>query len=158
MFPELPRRASVNSLSEVLVASVVASTAAAARQIAPERAFRQVMGLRRMGASWIVVAAEWQLARSVLGTLVQVTSLLTRELAPPVAGGAIERGGAAPGGASTGDGSTGDGSTGGSTGGDGTDGGSTEEPPLPPGCTDLVTCTVEEVLEVPGGAGGDVLP
>jgi hypothetical protein len=158
VFPELPRRASVNSLSEVLVASVVASTAAAARQIAPERAFRQVMGLRRMGASWIVVAAEWQLARSVLGTLVQVTSLLTRELAPPVAGGAIERGGAAPGGASTGDGSTGDGSTGGSTGGDGTDGGSTEEPPLPPGCTDLVTCTVEEVLEVPGGAGGDVLP
>jgi hypothetical protein len=155
----LSDRASVGSLSEVLVASVVAATAAPARNIAPESAFRQVIGLRRIGASWIVVAAEWRLARSVLGTLVQVTSLLSRELSPSVTGGAGDTGGGAPSGSSIGGGSIGGGSGGENTGGDGTDGGSTEEPPPPPppGCTDLVTCTVEDALEVPGGVG-DTLP
>jgi len=153
VFQGLPERASVNSLSEVLVASVVAATAAPTRQIAPGSAFRQVMALRRIGASWIVVAAEWQLARSVLGTLIQVTSLLTRELSPPAAGGGDSGAG--------GTGSpTGGGSAGGSTGGDGTGDGSAGEPPPPPppGCTDLLTCTVEDALEVPGGLGGDTLP
>jgi hypothetical protein len=151
----LPKRASVNRLSEVLVASVVAATAAPAREIAPASAFRHVMGLRRIGASWIVVAAEWQLARSVLGTLIQVTSLLTRELSPPAAGPGGDTGGGATTGPSTTGPSTVGGSTGTSTGGDGTgdgstDGGdgSTEEPvPPPPGCTDLATCTVEDVLD-----------
>ena len=159
----LPRRASVNSLSEVLVASVVAFAAAPAREIAPETVFRQVMGLRRIGASWIVVAAEWQLARSVLGTLVQVTSLLTRQLSPPAVTGTSETGpgsaSTAPssGGGSTGGGSTGGGSTGGGTG-DGSGGGTEEPAPPPPGCADLVTCTVEDTLEVPGGVGEAPLP
>jgi hypothetical protein len=150
-FQEVPRRAPVDSLAEVLVASVVAVTAAPSRQIAPESAFRQVMGLRRIGASWIVVAAEWQLARSVLGTLIQVTSLLTTELSPPAVEGASETAGGASGGSS----STGGGSTGGSTGGDDPGDGPTEEPPPPTGCVDLVTCTVESALEVPGGVGGE---
>jgi hypothetical protein len=152
----VPQRASADRLSEVLVASVVAATAASSRQIAPESAFRQVMGLRRIGASWIVVAAEWQLARSVLGTLVRVTSLLTRRLSPPAAAAGADT----EGGTTTGPSAIGS-STGGSTGGDGTDGGSTgstEEPPLPPGCTELVTCTVEQVLEVPSGVDEDPLP
>jgi hypothetical protein len=163
VFRGLPERASVDTLSEVLVASVVAATAAPARHIAPESAFRQVMALRRIGASWIVVAAEWQLARSVLGTLVQATSLLTRELSPPAPGNGGATGGGGTGGSSggggTGDSFTGDGSAGGSTGGDGSGDGSTEEPPpLPPGCADLVTCTVESALEIPAGVGEDPLP
>ena len=143
----LPRRASVNRLSEILVASVVAVAAAPVREVAPETAFRQVMGLRRIGASWIVVAADWQLARSVLGTLVQVTSLLTRQLLPPAAGPGGDTGGGATTGPSTVGGSTGASTGGDGTGGDGAGDGSTEGPLPPPGCTDLATCTVEGLLE-----------
>jgi hypothetical protein len=137
----LPERASAGRLSEVLVASVVASAAAPARNVAPEDAFGQVMGLRGLGASWIVVAAEWPLGRSMIATLVEVTSLLTRGLAP-AAGPA----GLGPGeGASGGFPATGGSSGGGTGGGAGDD--PTETPVPPPGCADLITCTVEDVLD-----------
>jgi hypothetical protein len=86
----VPERAPAGRLSEALVASVVASAAAPARDVAPEDAFGQVMALRGLGASWIVVAAEWHLAPSVLGTLVQVTDLLTRVLAPTAGPGGFQ--------------------------------------------------------------------
>lgn len=150
----LPRRVPVSTLSEAVVASVVASSAAPGRQVAPEEAFRQVMALRALGASWIVVAAEWQLARSVLGLLLEVTSLLAREVAPPApAGGTGEgtnRGGSGGSGSTGGAGGTSGGSGGGGTVDDPTE----TPPPPPPECADLVTCTVEEILDT----GDDLLP
>jgi hypothetical protein len=151
----LPERASAGRLSEVLVASVVASAAAPARNVAPEDAFGQVMGLRGLGASWIVVAAEWPLGRSMIATLVEVTSLLTRGLAPA----------AGPAGLGPGEGASGGfPATGGSSGG-GTGGGAGDDPtetpvPPPPGCADLITCTLEDVLDTDLGTdpGDGVLP
>jgi hypothetical protein len=141
----VPLRAPVSRLSEALVASVVASSAAPARKIAPEEAFRQVMALRDLGASWIVVAAEWQVARSVLEALLQVTGLLSREVAP-----LAPFGGTGPGLGGTG---------GPSEGSDGTQGGGPDEPrdeappPPPEDCTDLVDCTIEDVLDIDLGDG-----
>ncbi|HEV8571845.1 MAG TPA: hypothetical protein VGR49_02205 [Actinomycetota bacterium] len=140
----LPERAPARALSEALVASVVAWAAAPVREVAPEDAFGQVMALRGLGASWMIVAAEWQLAPTALATLVQVTSLLTRGLAPSVG----------PAGAGAGEGSTSGstssaGSSGDAPGGGGTVDEPTEPPLVLPGCTDLISCTVEEVLDVP---------
>lgn len=144
------------ALSEALVASVIASTAASTRQTSPESAYQQVMALRQIGASWMVVAAEWRLAHSVLEALVQVANLLTRDLAPASTGeSARQTGGGSGGGSSSSAGGSGGGGTG--SGGGGGGGGSTEEPSPPPGCTDLLNCTVEEVLEVPE-VPGDLVP
>lgn len=137
-------RASASRLSEAVVAWVVASTAAPARKAA----FREVMALRDLGASWIVVAAEWQLARSVVEALLQVTGLLSRAAAssPAATGSGAGAGGDLPG-------STG-GTQDGGPGGGGSVGGPTEPPPLPPpDCTDLINCTVEDVLDLDVGDG-----
>jgi hypothetical protein len=142
----IPQRAPAARLSEALVASVVASAAGPARDVAPEDVFGQVMALRRLGASWIVVAAEWRLARSVLETLVrQVSTLLTSVLAPSVGPGSpfLESGGTR----------TGSPSSGGSSGGETSGGAIVDEPTGPPSpeppssCLDLLSCTVEDVLD-----------
>ncbi|MGH2682522.1 MAG: hypothetical protein ACRDIX_04725 [Actinomycetota bacterium] len=149
----LPERAAAGRLSEALVASVVASAAGPARDVSPERAFSQVMALRGLGASWIVVAAEWNLARSILGTLVrQVTALLTTELAPSTAAPGAAGVGGGTGGGSPG---TGGGPSGGGTGSGGTVDEPTEPAPPEPACLDLLTCTVEDVLDT--DIGDDLL-
>lgn len=149
----IPERAPASRLSEALVASIVADAAVPAGGDAAEKAFARVMSLRGLGASWIVVAAEWQLARSGLASLLEITRFLSdlTSSGPPGAGNGGAEGG---GGGSSATAGSSEGGTGGGTGG-----GETEPSPVPPPpCTDLVTCTVEEVLDLPADLEGAPLP
>jgi hypothetical protein len=147
-----------------LVASVVAARLAAANAMPVLSALRRVVEELRLGASWSVVVAQWEVARgALLAALDRVSELVVRVLAPPTPReeAATPNGSAA---GSTGAGSTSTGSSGtsssttgsgGSSGGSPPGGGGGEgpgddpEPPPPPECTDLVQCTVEGII------GGD---
>jgi hypothetical protein len=152
-----------------LVASVVAARVASDLAMPALDALRGVVGEIRLGASWSVVMAQWEVARGALmSALGQIFDLVERALAPPPApgGGAGTTGGSTGGSTSSGaSGSTGGssstgGTSGGSTGGGSDDGGGggssggggTTEPP---GCADLIQCTVEGVI---GEDGVDLVP
>jgi hypothetical protein len=162
--------------AESVVAAVAAREAARLLGESLVQVLRGVIDLRLLGADWIVVVAEWELARSeILTRLNEVTDLIARVVAPPPAASQSLAGGSAgSGGGSTGTGSTestggGSGGGGDSSGGGGggettttTTGGSggttggtggTDPTPPPPGCTNEIECTVEDVVGELGGPG-----
>jgi hypothetical protein len=150
-----------------LVASVVAARLAAANAMPALSALRRVIEELRLGASWSVVVAQWEVARgALLAALDRVSELVVRVLAPPTPRETAASNGSAAG--STGGGFTstgtsgttsttsgGGGSSGGSPpgGGGGGGGGGDPEPPPPPECTDLVQCTVEGIIGGDDGLG-----
>jgi hypothetical protein len=171
--PLSPRRAlsMVRDLSPAtgLVASAVATRLAADQAMPALAALGSVVDEVRLGASWTVVMARWEVARGeLLSALARISDLVVRALAPPppdevgpagdstggsTAGGSTSGGSGGSSTASSGD-TSGGGSDGGGGGGDGGgDGGGGGNEPTPPGCTDLVECTVEGVIG-DGGLGG----
>jgi hypothetical protein len=154
------------SLSEALVAAMVAIQAARRDALSSLDALREVVRLRELGASWIVVVAQWQLyTDAILNGLARITDLIARTLIPVVATGGTD---AAIGGATSTSTSTGDGSgTGGTgsqtdtgtgtggddnTGGSGNDGGDGDGGDQP-SCGSEVECAVEDVIGEAGGVG-----
>jgi hypothetical protein len=154
------------SPSEALVAAMVAIQAARLDALSSLDALREVVRLRELGASWIVVVAQWQLyTDAILNGLARITDLIARTLIPVVATGGTD---AAIGGATSTSTSTGDGSgTGGTgsqtdtgtgtggddnTGGSGNDGGDGDGGDQP-SCGSEVECAVEDVIGEAGGVG-----
>jgi len=144
----IPEPLSVNALSVIselspaggLVASALAVRVASDLAIPALEALRRIVGEIRLGASWSVVVAQWEVARAaLLDGLARISDLVVRALAPPPgqagspANGRPARGssagstsggttnGSSPGASSSG-GST-DGGAAGGTGGSGTGGG-----------------------------------
>jgi hypothetical protein len=151
-----------------LVASVVAARLAVDQAMPALLALRRIVEELRLGASWSLVMAQWELGRDALeSALARISVLVVRALAPPPtpteepsptpgtssssggststapSGGASSSG--SSGGSSGGGSSGGSGGGGGGSGGGGGGGGGGGEPP-PPGCADLVQCTVEGVV------------
>jgi hypothetical protein len=150
-----------------LVASVVAARLAVDQAMPALLALRRIVEELRLGASWSLVMAQWELGREALeSALARISDLVVRALAPPPApteepsptpgtsSGSSPSGGStstAPSGGTSSTGSSGGTSGGGSSGGGGGGGsgggggGGGGDPP-PPGCADLVQCTVEGVI------------
>jgi len=155
------------SPSEALVAAMVAIQAARRDALSSLDALREVVRLRELGASWIVVVATWQLyTDAILDGLARITDLIARTLIPVVATGGTDAtiGGAATttsSGGGSGTGSPGSqtgtdtgGSTGGSDdGGGGGDGGGGDGGGDPDPCASEVECAVEDVIGEAGGVG-----
>jgi hypothetical protein len=159
---------------EALVAAMVAIQAARTDGVSSLGALREIVRLRELGASWIVVVARWQLyTDAILKALARITDLIARTLIPVVATGGTDvgvggtasttststGGGGGTGetgsqtdtgtGDDTGGGDTGGGDTGGGdTGGGDTGGGGGDRNP----CVGEVECAVQEVI---GEAGLD---
>jgi hypothetical protein len=162
------------SSSEALVAAMVAIQAARRDPLSSLDALREVVRLRELGASWIVVVARWQLyTDAILNGLARITDLIARTLIPVVATGGTDAtiGGAATttssgGGSGTGGtgsqtgtdtgGNTDGGNTDGGDGGGGDDGGGggggggggDRDP-----CASEVECAVQDVIGEAGGVG-----
>ncbi|HJV05675.1 MAG TPA: hypothetical protein VJ868_10480 [Actinomycetota bacterium] len=178
---ELPARRALSMIRGVspaggLVASVVATQLSEAHAIPALSALRRVVEELRLGASWSVVVAQWELARAALETaLGRVSDLVVEALSaagPSAREEAGRRGGSQSGPAGGGSSSAGDsggsstsssgggtssggGSTGGGGGGTGGGGGGGGGEPPPPGCGNLIECTVEDILGDDGlGLGG----
>jgi hypothetical protein len=157
------------SPSEGLVSAILAFQAARSDPGSAIGILRDIIDLRELGASWVIVVATWQLVQERLQALARltdrVTQLLVPSVAPPGAAATSSAGSSSSGGASgsapagsTGSqtGSTGssDGGGGGSNGGGGEDGGSDGGgTPEPPSCGSELECTVEDVL---GNDGPDL--
>jgi hypothetical protein len=142
-----------------MVASVVAARLAETHAINALAVLRRVVEELRLGASWAVVLAQWEVVREALVDAVsRISALVVRVLAPPPAasGGAPSSPGSSGGsvsGAGSTSSSTGSSTTtstgGGSPGGDPPGGGDDDgggTPPPPPECPDLVQCTVEGII------------
>ena len=148
---------------EALVAAMVAIQAARRDALSSLDALREVVRLRELGASWIVVVARWQLyTGAILDGLARITDLIARTLIPVVATGGTDAtiGGAATttssgGGSGTGSQTTTDtgGNTDGSGDGGGDDGGDGGGGGDPEPCASEVECAVQDVIGEAGGVG-----
>lgn len=150
----------VGRWASVVVAAVLASRLAE-DDVTPRQAFLEILTLRDLGASWILVAAEWGFGQLILEVVSSISGALAGLVAPPpappstVTSGASGSGGTS---APPGDGGGGGGGDGGGGGGDGggndDDGGGGGDPPPPPECQDVVCEVVDGVI---GGedTGGD---
>jgi hypothetical protein len=156
--------------SEALVAAMLAIQAAREGDISTLRALQAVIGLRELGASWIIVVARWELyTRAILTALARVAGLIASQLVPVVATGGTDAGSAGPGpsGGTTSGGTTTSGGSssppdGGTDPGDGgTDPGDGGTDPGdgggdPPTCGSDVECAVEEVIGETGSLTDDL--
>jgi hypothetical protein len=136
-------------------------------------ALQEVVGLRELGASWIIVVARWELyTRAILTALSRVAGLIASQLVPVVAtggtdsdattnapgssGGTTSGGTTSPGGSSSPpDGGTdpGDGGTDPGDGGTDPGGGGGGDRPT---CGSDVECAVEDVVGETGGLTDDL--
>lgn len=164
--------------AEAVIAAEVAREAAELTASPLTSILQQVSDLRREGAHWIVVLAQWKVIGDPLFLeLGRLAGLIARRVAPlPAAillggssgggsGGSVGQSGSTSDGAGGADGTstdttptttTGDGSS----GGDGGGGGGGSSPP-PPGCQNPVDCVVDDLvgeLEGPGLPQGAELP
>jgi hypothetical protein len=169
--PTLPTGAAMRHLADLspaaaLVAAVVADRAAREQGLAVTESLTGVVEELRLGASWIVVIAQRELAaEGLLAALTRLSDLVLELLAPtrgPRANRPPAQGpGADPGADTSGDTSTSSGGTSGGAGGDagssgggggggdgGDGGGGGDEPtePPPPSCQGILECTLEDLL------------
>jgi hypothetical protein len=153
------------SRSEALVAAMVAMQAARRDGLPSLDALRDVVRLRELGASWIVVVATWQLyTDAILNALSRITDLIARTLIPVVATSGSDSAATGTGGAGAGDtGSQTDTGTdsntggGGGGGGDGGGGGGGDDGGGGDTCSSEVDCAVQDVIDEVGGGVGDGL-
>ncbi|HZA60953.1 MAG TPA: hypothetical protein VE754_04635 [Actinomycetota bacterium] len=145
--------------AEVIIASLVA---AGVHSTDVATTLQEILELRRLGASWVVIAGSYGVARTLLGSMTHIVGKIVDELrdradarARSAAGRGSAGGGGAAGGSGTGSGST---STGGSGGGGGGGGGGGTATPPPPSCNDAVTCAVENLVGDGGLGDGLGLP
>jgi hypothetical protein len=146
------------SPAEGLVAAILAFQAARSDARSAIGILREIIDLRELGGSWVIVVATWQLVQERLEALARltdrVTQLLVPSVAPPGVGVTSSAGSSSSGGTSSGSapaGSTGS-QTGSSDSGGGGDGGSDGGggTPEPPSCGSELECTVEDVLGTDG--------
>lgn len=158
--------------AEAIIAAEVAREAAELTASPLSAILQQVSDLRREGAHWIVVLAQWEVISDALFLeLGRLAGLIARLVAPPPA--ALLLGGSSGGGLGAGSGSaaqTGDASDGTTTtdgtstdttptsgdgssdaGGGGGEGGGSSPPP--PGCQNPVDCVVDDLVEELEGPG-----
>jgi hypothetical protein len=140
-------------LAELVVAGELAAKAAQASGSNPAGALEGILGLRDEGAQWIVIVAQWQLARtSLLEVLSSISGLIARSLGPEAgtvtpgvdAGGPTGSPGDLPGPPSTNP-PPGDGGQPPGGGGDPPD--DPPDPPDEPECDDTVECVVEDLID-----------
>ena len=94
--PAFPTKASEGRFggvqpAEALVAAMVALQAAREQGGSILSTLRQVLALRELGASWIIVVARWELyTEAILTGLARISALMASILVPVVAGGGTD--------------------------------------------------------------------
>lgn len=153
--------------AEAVIAVEVAREAAELTASPLSAMLQQVSDLRRDGAHWIVVLAQWEvIGDALLLELGQLAGIIARLVAPPAAavllggsssggsgGGTVGQAGDASDGTTTTDGTTTDTTTTTDGSDEGGGGGGGDPSPPPPGCQNPVDCVVDDLvgeLEGPG--------